>query len=185
MLVVGRGSATAEKGRRLGQEGEVSKCAFVEATNSELLQKMHEYQQQTHAQLKEDLSFLKQQAKPSYGRPWPQRYNLLPEFLRANCIDSRFPIRPTLSPNTRAVRIVLLESNVKSSLAALNKLSSLIQETGRGHNHSSAGRWKKLHSLGDLIGFASALILSPQFLNSAILHYKHKSVDSFGFADAS
>ncbi|XP_076923328.1 kinesin-like protein KIN-4A [Bidens hawaiensis] len=56
---------------------------------------------------------------------------------------------PSLSPNTRAVRIVSLESKVKSSSTALSKLSSQIQEAGRGHDPASAGRWKALHSLGD------------------------------------
>ncbi|KAI3760939.1 hypothetical protein L1987_51343 [Smallanthus sonchifolius] len=91
-----------------------------------------DYEKQTmrHSQLKEDLGFLKQQDKPSYGRSRPQR-------------------GPSLSPNTRAVRIVSLESKVKSSSAALTKLSSQIQEVGRGHDRASAGRWKALHSLGD------------------------------------
>ncbi|KAI3777124.1 hypothetical protein L1987_46918 [Smallanthus sonchifolius] len=79
----------------------------------------HEKQTMRHAQLKEDLGFLKQQDKPSYGRSRPQR-------------------GPSLSPNTRAVRIVSLESKVKSSSAALTKLSSQIQEVGRGHDRASA-----------------------------------------------
>ncbi|KAJ0452730.1 putative plus-end-directed kinesin ATPase [Helianthus annuus] len=91
----------------------------------------HENRTLSHAKLKEDLSFLKQQDRASSrGRPAPQR-------------------GPSLSPNTRAVRIVSLESKVKSSTEALSKLSSQIQEAGRGHDPASAGRWKALHSLGD------------------------------------
>ncbi|KAM0003775.1 putative plus-end-directed kinesin ATPase [Helianthus debilis subsp. tardiflorus] len=91
----------------------------------------HENRTLSLAKLKEDLSFLKQQDRASSrGRPAPQR-------------------GPSLSPNTRAVRIVSLESKVKSSTEALSKLSSQIQEAGRGHDPTSAGRWKALHSLGD------------------------------------
>ncbi|KAI3785093.1 hypothetical protein L1987_44205 [Smallanthus sonchifolius] len=54
----------------------------------------------------------------------------------------------SLSPNTRATRIVSLESRVKSSSAALAMLSSKISEAGQG-DHGSAARWKMLHALGD------------------------------------
>ncbi|KAI3726307.1 hypothetical protein L1987_66104 [Smallanthus sonchifolius] len=88
----------------------------------------HEKQSQSHAKLKEELSFLKQQDKlSSQGKS--QRGS-------------------SLSPNTRATRIVSLESRVKSSSAALAMLSSKISEAGQGDRSSSA-RWKMLHALGD------------------------------------
>nr|XP_043615607.1 kinesin-like protein KIN-4A [Erigeron canadensis] len=90
----------------------------------------HEKQTQSHAKLKEELSFLKLQDKSSSQGSKPQR-------------------GPSLSPNTRAARIVSLESRVKSSAAALAVLSSQISEGGRGPDPASAARWKMLHSLGD------------------------------------
>ena len=54
----------------------------------------------------------------------------------------------SLSPNTRAARIVSLESRMKSSSTAISLLSSQLQEAGRGHDLAS-GRWKMIYSLGD------------------------------------
>ncbi|KAL9999105.1 putative plus-end-directed kinesin ATPase transcription factor bZIP family [Helianthus debilis subsp. tardiflorus] len=88
----------------------------------------HEKQTQSHAKLKEELSCLKQQEKLSS--------------------QGKAPREASLSPNTRAVRIVSLESRVKSSSAALAVLSSQISEAGKGDN-ASAARWKMLHALGD------------------------------------
>ncbi|KAI7730932.1 hypothetical protein M8C21_032489 [Ambrosia artemisiifolia] len=89
----------------------------------------HEKQTQSHAKLKEELSFLKQQDKLSSQGSKAQK-------------------EPSLSPNSRATRIVSLESRVKSSSAALAMLSSQISEAGKG-DHASVARWKMLHALGD------------------------------------
>ncbi|KAK1433090.1 hypothetical protein QVD17_09996 [Tagetes erecta] len=89
----------------------------------------HEKQSQNHAKLKEELSFLKQQDRLSS---------------QGNKSESG----ASLSPNSRAARIVSLESRLKSSTAALATLSSHISEAGRVDS-GSAARWKMLHALGD------------------------------------
>ncbi|KAK9067039.1 hypothetical protein SSX86_014363 [Deinandra increscens subsp. villosa] len=89
----------------------------------------HEKQSQSLAKLKEELSFLKQQDKLFSQGSTHQK-------------------EPSLSPNSRAARIVSLESRIKSSSTALATLSSQMSEAGKG-DHGSAARWKLLHALGD------------------------------------
>ncbi|KAI3669796.1 hypothetical protein L6452_41208 [Arctium lappa] len=90
----------------------------------------------SHAKLKEELIFLKQMDKSSsHGSKPPSEENK----------QSR---RSSLSPNSRAARIVSLESRMKSSSTALSLLSSQLSEAGRGHDLAS-GRWKMVYSLGD------------------------------------
>ncbi|KAD4888192.1 hypothetical protein E3N88_20265 [Mikania micrantha] len=110
----------------------------------------HEKQNQSLAKLKEELSFLKQQEKLSSQ-------------------GSKHQKGPSLSPNTRAARIVSLESRIKSSSAALSMLSSQISEAGNG-SHGSVARWKMLHALGD----AKDLL---QHLFSIAIEAKHRLLE--------
>ncbi|XP_076933873.1 kinesin-like protein KIN-4A [Bidens hawaiensis] len=120
----------------------------------------HEKQTLRHAKLKEDLSILKQQDRHSHRRPSPQRGG------------------PSLSPNTQAVRIVSLESKVKSSSTALSKLSSQIQEAGRGHDPASAGRWKALHSLGDAKDLLQHLFCTAIEARRRLLEKEYETKDN-------